>query len=82
MTLPARSWRMVSDYGKGALLGLAVYLLLCAFVFFCGFMIAFGNEAPWSRPLLRAGETFFVIANPLWGIPLSMVLGAFLLGRK
>jgi Mg2+/citrate symporter len=81
-SLPAKTWRLVLDYGKGALLGLVLYLLLSALIFFCGFMIALGNETPWSGPILRAVGAFFVVANPLWGIPLSMVLGAFCRGRK
>ncbi|PKG32577.1 hypothetical protein [Methanoregula sp.] len=82
MTLPGTVRWLVLRYGKGALLGLVLYLLLCAVLFFCGFMIALGNEASWSRPFLRAIEAFFVVANPLWGIPLSMILGAWYRGRK
>jgi len=74
-SLPIKAWRMVRDYGKGALLGLSLYLLLCAFVFFCGFMTALGNETSWSGPILRAVGAFFIVANPLWGIPASAVLG-------
>lgn len=81
-SLPAKAWRLVLDYGKGALLGLALYLLLCAVVFFCGFMTALGNETSWSGPILRAVAAFFVVANPLWGIPLSMIFGALCCGRK
>ena len=75
VSLPAKAWRLVLDYGKGALLGLALYLLLCAVVFFCGFMISMGNEPSWSGPILRAVGAFFVVANPLWGIPASAVVG-------
>ena len=76
---PVKSWRRVLDYGKAALLGLALYLLLCVFVFFCGFMTSMGNETSWSGPILRAVEAFFFVANPLWGIPASAVLGMILL---
>lgn len=82
ISLPAKAWRRVLDYGKGALIGLTLYLLLCAVVFFCGFMTALGNETPLSGPILRAVEAFFIVANPLWGIPLSMILGALCRGRK
>lgn len=82
VSLPAKAWRLVLDCGKGALLGLALYLLLCAFVFFCGFMTSLGNETSLSGPILRAVEAFFIVANPLWGIPLSMILGALCCGRK
>lgn len=81
-SLPANAWRLVLDYGKGALLGLSLYLLVSALVFFCAFMIALGNETSWSGPILRAVGAFFVVANPLWGIPLSMILGALCCGRK
>jgi len=81
-SLPAKAWRLVLDYRKGGLLGLALYLLLCAFVFFCGFMTALGNETSWSGPLLRVVGAFFIVANPLWGIPLSMILGALYCDRK
>ena len=81
-SLPVKAWRLVLDYGKGALLGLVLYLLLSALVFFCAFMIALGNETQWSGPLLQAVGAFFVVANPLWGIPLSMILGALCCGRK
>jgi hypothetical protein len=81
-SLPATARQQALDYGKGAFLGLALYLLLCALVFFCGFMTALGNETTWSDPILRAVEAFFVVANPLWGIPASSLLGMiFLKGR-
>lgn len=80
--LPATARQQVLDYGKGAFFGLALYLLLCALVFFCGFMTALGNETTWSGPILRAVEAFFIVANPLWGIPASSLLGMiFLKGR-
>lgn len=81
-SLPATAWRMVLEYGKGALLGLALYLLLSAVVFFCGFMISMGNETSWSGPILRAVEAFFVVANPLWGIPASAVVGMIFFRNK
>lgn len=78
-SLLVKAWRLVLDYGKGALLGLSLYLLLCAFVFFCGFMISMGNETSWSGPILRAVGAFFFVADPLWGIPTSAVLGIIIL---
>ena len=82
MTLSGRIRWLVLQNWKGALHGLVLYLLLCAVLFFCGFMIALGNETSWSRPVLRAIEAFFVVANPLWGIPLSIILGAWYRARK
>jgi len=79
VSLPARAWSLFLDYGKGALLGLALYLLLCALIFFCGFMTALGNETSWSGPILRAVEAFLIVANPLWAIPASAVLGIIFL---
>ena len=67
---------------KGALIGVTVFVLLWIFVFVCAFMIAFGNETAWSRMVLPAIEAFFVVANPLWGIPASLVIGALVIGPE
>ena len=71
--------RSFSSYAKGALTGVAVFILIWLFVFFCAFMIAFGNETAWSRMVLPAIEAFFVVANPLWGIPASLIIGALVI---
>ena len=68
--------RELASRWKGALTGLAVFILLWLGVFICAFMIAFGNETSWSGTAMRVIELFFTIANPLWGIPVSVILGA------
>ncbi len=65
--------------GKGALLGLAVYVLVYGGCFFLTFMIAFGNPDPLSLSVLAVLDIFFRIADPLWGIPVSLLLGAWFL---
>lgn len=69
--------RDLNDYWKGGLTGLAVFLLIWLAAFSSAFMISFGNEMSWSGPALRAIEAFFVVANPLWGVPVSVLLGAY-----
>jgi hypothetical protein len=75
------SVRSIASYIKGALFGVACYILLCLALFFTAFMIAFGNETSWSGWVLHTIELFFVAANSLWGIPASLILGALLIGK-
>ncbi|MDD1694423.1 MAG: hypothetical protein LUQ71_06830 [Methanoregula sp.] len=44
-------------------------------------MIAFGNETSWSGLALHTIELFFIVANPIWGIPASLVLGALVIEK-
>jgi hypothetical protein len=74
--------RELAGNWKGALIGVTLFMLLWLTVFFCAFMIAFGNETPWTGTMLRIIELFFVVANPLWGIPAALILGAFVIDRK
>jgi len=67
---------------NGALIGVTIFMLLWLAVFSGAFMVAFGNGAPWTGTALRAMDLFFVIANPLWGVPASFVLGAYFIDRK
>jgi hypothetical protein len=45
-------------------------------VFFIAFMTALGNDTRLARTILKGVELFFLIANPLWGIPAAFLLGA------
>ena len=51
-------------------------MLLWLGCFFIAFMTAFGNPSPESGALLNLLSLFFAIANPLWGIPAALLLGA------
>jgi len=66
---------------KGALIGIILFMLLWLAAFFGAFMIAFGNETPWTGTALRALDLFFPVANPLWGIPTALILGALVIDR-
>jgi hypothetical protein len=61
---------------KGALTGLFILTVLWLVCFFIAFMIAFGNPSPQSDAILKVLELFFALANPLWGVPAALVLGA------
>ncbi|AGB02017.1 hypothetical protein [Methanoregula formicica] len=69
ISLHSKAGRLVLDYGKGALLGLVLYLLLSALVFSCGLMTTPGSETPWSGPILRAVGAFFIVAYPVGDSP-------------
>jgi len=68
--------RELAGNWKGALIGVTLFMLLWLAVFFWAFMIAFGNVTSWTGPMLRIIELFFIVANPLWGIPAALILGA------
>ncbi len=46
--------------------------------FFIGFMAAFGNDTPAARFALSIFEIYFIVAFPLWAIPLSYIAGCCL----
>jgi hypothetical protein len=73
--------RELAGNWKGALIGVTLFMLLWLTVFFCAFMITFGNETSWTGAVLRIIELFFVVANPLWGIPAALILGAVVIDR-
>lgn len=66
--------RITSNW-RGGLIGIVVFLLLWGMFFFIAFMTAFGNDTPASRAILHGAGAFFVVANPLWGIPLAYCAG-------
>jgi hypothetical protein len=63
---------------RGGLLGVLVYLVISAVIFFIGFMAAFGNDTPAARFALSIFEIYFIVAFPLWAIPLSYIAGCCL----
>jgi hypothetical protein len=65
----------------GALIGVSFFMLLWLAVFSGAFLIAFGNETAWTGTVLRVMDMFFLIANPLWGIPAALILGALVIDR-
>ena len=67
---------------RGGLTGIFVFLLLWALVFFIAFMTAFGNDTPEARVILQGVSIFIIIANPLWGIPLSYCAGVVLVKKS
>ncbi|OPY33350.1 MAG: hypothetical protein A4E34_02055 [Methanoregula sp. PtaU1.Bin006] len=73
--LPRINW-------KGALTGLFLFTVLWLVCFFVAFMIAFGNPSPQSDAILDVLEIFFTVANPLWGMPAALVLGALFISTK
>lgn len=68
--------------GKGAVIGLLAFAVLWLVCFFIAFMIAFGNPSPQSNAILGVLELFFAIANPIRGVPASLVLGALCIRPK
>jgi hypothetical protein len=58
-----------------------VFVILWAGVFFLAFMTAFGNDSPAAQVILHGAAAFFVIANPLWGIPAAYCAGALIGAR-
>jgi len=67
---------------RGGLIGVLIYFVITALVFFCAFMAALGNDTPTARLVLQVAALWFAIANPIWAIPLSYLAGGYLLCRK
>jgi hypothetical protein len=65
---------------RGGLTGVAVFAGIWAVVFFIAFMTAFGNPSPVASAILKGAGAFFVVANPLWGVPVAYAVGAVLAG--
>ncbi|KUG13621.1 hypothetical protein ASZ90_016351 [hydrocarbon metagenome] len=66
---------------RGGLLGVLVYLGITVIIVGVAFMAAFGNDTPTARFILAAAGIYFRIAFPLWGIPVSYVLGGIFFSR-
>ena len=60
---------------RGGLVGVLICLIITALVYGTAFMIAFGNDTHTARAILAFAEVFFMVANPLWTIPISYFLG-------
>lgn len=60
---------------KGGLTGILIYLLVTAAVYFIAFMAAFGNDTPGNRIILECAGIYFLVAHPLWTIPIAYFLG-------
>lgn len=64
----------VSNF-RGGLCGVLIYLAITAGVYGAAFMAAFGNDTPAARFILGCAEIYFVVAYPLWTIPIAYFLG-------
>lgn len=64
---------------RGGLCGVLIYLVITAGVYGAAFMAAFGNDTPVTRFILGCSEIYFVVAHPLWAIPIAYFLGGCLL---
>jgi hypothetical protein len=66
---------------RGGLVGVLIYLVITALVFFIAFMAAFGTDTPTSRIILEIAALWFLVAYPLWTIPLAYIFGGYFLFR-
>lgn len=64
---------------RGGLTGVIICLAVTALVFASAFMAALGNDTPAARLILAFAGIFFLVANPLWTIPISYFLGGYFL---
>ena len=60
---------------RGGLSGVLIYLVITAGVYGAAFMAAFGNDTPGARLVLDCAEIYFLVAYPLWTIPIAYFLG-------
>jgi hypothetical protein len=60
---------------KGGIAGVLVYLAITALVYGAAFMAAFGNDTPGARFILGCAGVYFLVAHPLWTIPIAYFLG-------
>jgi hypothetical protein len=67
---------------RGGLTGVLIYLVITILISFAAFMAAFGNDTPTSRIVIETAALWYLIAYPLWAIPLAYILGGFLLFRE
>jgi hypothetical protein len=64
---------------RGGIIGVLIYLVISGVLFFVAFMAAFGNDTPTARLILQTVEIYFLVANPLWAVPLSYFAGGCLI---
>ncbi len=66
----------------GGLSGILVYLVITVIVFLAAFMASLGNDTPTARVIVEIAAVWFLVANPLWAIPISYFIGGYLLSRR
>jgi len=64
---------------RGGIIGVLIYLVISGVLFFLAFMAAFGNDTPASLLIIQTVEIYFLVANPLWAVPLSYFAGGCLI---
>lgn len=67
---------------RGGLTGVLIYFVITALVYFTAFMAALGNDTPSARFVLAVAETYATVANPLWAVPISYILGGCFLNTR
>ena len=67
---------------RGGLCGILIYLVITVLVFLSAFMAALGNDTPISRLMIEFAALWFLVANPIWTIPLAYFLGGYLFCKK
>ena len=60
---------------RGGLSGVLIYLVVTAGVYGAAFMAAFGNDTPGTRLVLGCAGIYFLVAHPLWTVPIAYFLG-------
>jgi hypothetical protein len=60
---------------RGGLCGVFIYLVVTAGVYGAAFMAVFGNDTAGARLVLGCAEIYFLVAHPLWTIPIAYFLG-------
>ncbi|HON82035.1 MAG TPA: hypothetical protein PLN56_08175 [Methanoregulaceae archaeon] len=66
---------------KGGVAGVLIYLSVTALVYGVAFMAALGNDTPGARLVLEWAGAYFLVAYPLWTIPIAYFLGGCFLFR-
>jgi len=64
---------------RGGLAGVFICLAITILMYFIALMVAFGNNTAVAGNILAFDEIFFLVANPLWTIPVSYFLGGYFL---
>jgi hypothetical protein len=60
---------------RGGLTGVLIYLVITILVYFAAFMAALGNDTASARFILSIAEIYAMVANPLWAVPISYIIG-------
>lgn len=67
---------------RGGLSGILVYLVITVIIFLAAFMASLGNDTPTARFIVESAAVWFLVANPLWAIPLAYFVGGYLFCRR